>query len=149
MSRVRRFSLAPDAEVDQFLTGLGQRTTLEAEPTEVVERTIYDTFDWRLHNDGSVIERQVREFEMPGTGIPNFSALASEIAATGIYDFSLHHSQVLVPVVLRHWNIEALEGLDAEAEQARDRIVAYINRVGSIAERMAQRRAAKLAGASA
>ncbi|MDZ4825230.1 MAG: acyl-ACP desaturase [Actinomycetota bacterium] len=95
------------------------------------------------------IERQVREFEMPGTGIPNFSALASEIAATGIYDFSLHHSQVLVPVVLRHWNIEALEGLDAEAEQARDRIVAYINRVGSIAERMAQRRAAKLAGASA
>jgi len=63
MSRVRRFSLAPDAEVDQFLTGLGQRTTLEAEPTEVVERTIYDTFDWRLHNDGSVIERQVRDGE--------------------------------------------------------------------------------------
>ena len=42
------------------------------------------------------------------------------IARAGIYDFSVHHEQILVPVVLRHWDIEALEGLDAEAEAARD-----------------------------
>ena len=64
------------------------------------------------------IERQVRTFEMPGTGIPEFTSLAAAIADSGIYDVSLHHDQVLVPVVLRHWNVESIEGLDAEAEQA-------------------------------
>ena len=36
----------------------------------------------------------------------------------GIYDFSVHHEQILVPVVLRHWNIEALEGLDARGRRS-------------------------------
>ena len=72
------------------------------------------------------IERQVRTFEMPGTGIPDFNALAVAIADTGIYDLALHHDQVLAPVVLRHWNVEAVEGLDAEAEEARTRLLAYI-----------------------
>ena len=49
------------------------------------------------------IERQVRTFEMPGAGIPDFAAHATAIAAAGIYDLVLHHDQVLVPVVLRHW----------------------------------------------
>jgi acyl-[acyl-carrier-protein] desaturase len=86
------------------------------------------------------IQRQVLEFEMPGTGIPNFAAMAAQIADVGIYDFASHHDQVLVPVVLRHWGIEALEGLDAEAESARDRVVAHIARLGRIARRRAERR---------
>ncbi|MFM8014474.1 MAG: acyl-ACP desaturase, partial [Actinomycetota bacterium] len=32
------------------------------------------------------IERAVRNFAMPGTGIPNFTELAKQIAKTGIYD---------------------------------------------------------------
>ena len=36
--------------------------------------------------DGQAIERQVREFEMPGTGIPDFDAHAMAIANAGIYD---------------------------------------------------------------
>src|SRR6478752_4545752 len=67
------------------------------------------------------IERQVRTFEMPGTGIPDFTAHASAIAAAGIYNLLLHHDQVLVPVVLRHWGIETIEGLSPEAEAARER----------------------------
>ena len=59
------------------------------------------------------IERQVRTFEMPGTGILDFEVHAKAIANAGIYDFAVHHDQILVPVVLRHWDIEALEGLDA------------------------------------
>ena len=78
------------------------------------------------------IERQVRTFEMPGLGIPDFGKLANAIADIGIYDFALHHDQVLAPVVLRHWNIEAIEGLDAEAERARVRTIEHIAR-GSIA----------------
>ncbi len=65
------------------------------------------------------IERQVRTFEMPGTGIIDFEQHARAIARAGIYDFAVHHEQILVPVVLRHWNVEALEGLTPEAEQSR------------------------------
>ncbi|HEV3226678.1 MAG TPA: acyl-ACP desaturase, partial [Acidimicrobiales bacterium] len=65
------------------------------------------------------LERQVRDFEMPGVGIVDFSDHASAIAKAGIYDLKLHHEQILAPVVLRHWNVEQLEGLSPEAEDAR------------------------------
>jgi acyl-[acyl-carrier protein] desaturase len=94
------------------------------------------------------IERQVRTFEMPGVGIPDFSAHASAIAAAGIYDFVLHHDQVLVPVVLRHWAIETLEGLCPEAEAARERIVHHIARIDRIGRRLASRRPSVGVGAS-
>jgi acyl-[acyl-carrier-protein] desaturase len=86
------------------------------------------------------IERQVRTFEMPGAGIPDFSAHASAIAAAGIYDLALHHDQVLVPVVLRHWGIETIEGLSPEAEAARERIVGHIARIDRVGKRLASRR---------
>ncbi len=87
------------------------------------------------------IERQVRTFEMPGGGIPDFTAHANAIASEGIYDLVLHHDQVLVPVVLRHWGIETVEGLCPEAEIARERIVHHIARIGKIGRRLASRRA--------
>lgn len=87
------------------------------------------------------IERQVRDFEMPGTGIPGFTEHAKAIAKAGIYDFSSHHDQILVPVVLRHWGIESLEGLTPEAEEARSRCVQRIGKIGKAAARQAGRRA--------
>ena len=87
------------------------------------------------------IDRQVREFAMPGTGIDDFPTHAAVIAKAGIYDFAAHHDHILVPVVLRHWRLEALEGLSAEAEQARERVLKHIGRVGLAARRMAERRA--------
>jgi acyl-[acyl-carrier-protein] desaturase len=95
------------------------------------------------------IENQVRTFEMPGLGIPDFGKLAAAIADIGIYDFQLHHDQVLVPVVLRHWNIEAVDGLNDEAEQARTRTLEYIARVDRVGKRLAERRERRLAGANA
>jgi acyl-[acyl-carrier-protein] desaturase len=95
------------------------------------------------------IERQVRTFEMPGVGIPDFNAHATAIAAAGIYDLVLHHDQVLVPVVLRHWGIETIEGLTPEAEIARERIVGHIARIERIGRRLASRRAPAAAGARA
>ena len=86
------------------------------------------------------IERQVMEFEMPGTGIPDFAAHAKAIAEVGIYDYAAHHDQILVPVILRHWNLEGIEGLDADAEEARCRLVRYIGRVGKAARRLSARR---------
>ncbi len=86
------------------------------------------------------IERQVRNFEMPGTGIMDFEAHAKAIAKAGIYDFAVHHDQILQPVVIRHWGIEQLEGLDAEAEQARAALVQRIGRIGKAGHRFAARR---------
>ncbi|MDQ1491313.1 MAG: acyl-[acyl-carrier-protein] desaturase [Actinomycetota bacterium] len=89
------------------------------------------------------VDRQVRQFEMPGTGIHNFTARARSIARAGIYDASLHYDQVLVPVVIRHWKLEEIEGLSPEAEEARTRVLAYMARLESIARRLVERRQAQ------
>ena len=85
------------------------------------------------------IDRRVREFEMPGTGIPDFDAHAKRIAAVGIYDFASHHDQILVPVLFTHWKLEQLTGLTPEAEAARERVVNYVERLGQLARRMSAR----------
>ncbi len=85
------------------------------------------------------IERVVKSFEMPGTGIPGFKNHAAVIANAGIYDFTIHHDQILVPVVVRHWRLEALEGLSPEADQARERALRRIDRLGRVAARLAER----------
>ena len=90
------------------------------------------------------IERQVREFEMPGTGIVNFTGHARSIAAAGIYDFDSHHRQVLVPVVIRQWGIDKLTGLGAEAREAQEALMTRIERIGKAAARQVARRESRL-----
>jgi len=100
---------------------------LEIDPSPVVE----------------AIERQVTDFEMPGTGIVDFEDHALAIARAGIYDLASHHQLILVPVVLRHWGVEQLEGLSPAAEDARTRLVRRIERIGKAGRRMAERWAAQ------
>ena len=93
--------------------------------------------------------RVVRAFAMPGTGIANFSRYARLIADIGVYDFSVHYHQILVPVVLQRWDVEHVEGLTPEAEAAREQLVTYIARVGKAADRSDRRRARALETADA
>jgi acyl-[acyl-carrier-protein] desaturase len=86
------------------------------------------------------IERQIVHFEMPGGGIPGFAAHAAAIARAGIYDLAIHHHQILVPVVLNHWRLEQLTGLDTKAQRARDRIMARLAKSERVARRLAERR---------
>ena len=88
--------------------------------------------------DGTVlaVERQVAAFEMPGAGIEGFALHAAAIASVGVYDFRLHYEQVLVPVVLNHWRIEQLEGLGADAEAGRSRLLARVARIKRVADRL-------------
>jgi acyl-[acyl-carrier-protein] desaturase len=86
------------------------------------------------------VEHEVRTFEMPGTGIVDFSQHAKAIARAGIYDFKIHYEQILLPVVLRHWNIEARTGLTPEAELARDSTLERMERIAKAGRRMADRR---------
>jgi acyl-[acyl-carrier-protein] desaturase len=87
------------------------------------------------------IEKQVRDFEMPGTGIPNFGERAKMIAKVGIYDMQIHHEQILLPVVIRDWAVESLEGLTPEAEIARTSLLDRIERIGRVASKIAERSA--------
>jgi acyl-[acyl-carrier-protein] desaturase len=86
------------------------------------------------------MERQVVDFDMPGTGIPDYNAHAKLIANAGIYDFALHYEQILEPIVLRYWGLPELEGLSGEAEAARERILASIERTRRVGQRLKERR---------
>ncbi|MEX1007569.1 MAG: acyl-ACP desaturase [Acidimicrobiia bacterium] len=95
----------------------------------------------------AAMERQVCHFQMPGAGIPDFSKHARAIADVGVYDFASHHDQILVPVILKHWRIEQLQNLKAAAEQARERLIQYMDRLNLAAQRMLARRARRAAAA--
>jgi acyl-[acyl-carrier-protein] desaturase len=88
------------------------------------------------------IERQVSGFQMPGTGIPNFAQHAAAIARAGIYDLAVHHDQILVPVVVRQFDVEHVTGLDAEGEAARERLMARLAKSERVARRVADKREA-------
>lgn len=88
------------------------------------------------------MEDQVTNFAMPGVGIPNFSEHAKRIANAGIYDLAVHNDQILEPVLTKFWNIEEIEGLDADGEQARERLVTYLAKSKRVANRLRERREA-------
>jgi acyl-[acyl-carrier-protein] desaturase len=84
------------------------------------------------------MDRTVRGFTMPGTGIPDYAKHARLIAAAGVYDYSIFLEKVLQPVIFHHWRLQEREGLNAEAEQARDRLVRYMERLKKVAARLSR-----------
>ena len=81
--------------------------------------------------DNAAYEHQLAE---------NTTLLIAEVGAA--YD------NIIAPLVLKHYGIEHLEGLDAEAEQARERVMTFIARLQKYSERTkarSEKRAAKLA----
>ena len=103
-----------------------------------------------LHPSEAVLamERQVVGFSMPGEGIPDFNQHAKTIAAAGIYDLALHYEQILDPIVVQHWQLGEITGLTPEAEAARERTLAYIEKSGRVAARLRERREAKEAASA-
>ncbi len=95
------------------------------------------------------IAHQVDVFEMPGTGIAGFRTHAQAIANAGIYDLAIHHDKILVPCVQRHWKVDALNGLSAAAEQARDRLFAHMARLKKVGAHLAEKREARQASMTA
>lgn len=93
------------------------------------------------------IAEQVEKFAMPGVGITNFEKHARTIANAGIYDLAIHHEQILKPVVLRDWGLPDLSNLSGEAEEARERLMKIIERIGKLGSRLVDRRAERKAKA--
>ncbi len=68
------------------------------------------------------IHSELRNFKMPGTGIPGFTKHEEAIALAGIFGAQQFVEAVVKPT-LSHWRIFDLEGLSAEADQAREKMV--------------------------
>ena len=86
----------------------------------------------------------VTTFEMPGNTIDGFLRKSVNIANVGIYDLRLHHDDVVQPI-LRKWGVFELTGLDAEGEQARERIVQFVEDLDQAARKYEERRAERAA----
>jgi acyl-[acyl-carrier-protein] desaturase len=90
------------------------------------------------------ITEEVVGFDMPGVGIEGFTCKALQMARAGIYDLRIHHDEILWPL-LRYWNLFQLEGLDPQAEQARERLTAHLAKTDRLASRFEAKRAATAA----
>jgi acyl-[acyl-carrier-protein] desaturase len=82
---------------------------------------------------------EVAGFAMPGTGIPGFTRRAAVVAKAGIYDLRVHRDEVVAPL-LRYWKVFELEGLPAEAEQARAELRAVLDELDARVSRLLSRR---------
>lgn len=91
------------------------------------------------------IGRQVMNFEMPGVGILGFAKHARAIAQERIYDLAIHYEGILKPLLSRHWRLDALGQLTAQAQLTLDRLKRYLNRFGRAASRIEERHAERRA----
>jgi acyl-[acyl-carrier-protein] desaturase len=105
-----------------------------------------DMLEAALHIDPSgavkAVASEVIGFQMPGSGMANFNRKAVQIAAAGIYNLRVHHDDVVWPL-LRHWRLFDIEGLDAEAEQARAGLAEFLTRLDAMATKQEERYAAR------
>ncbi|MBN6055221.1 acyl-ACP desaturase [Nonomuraea sp. RK-328] len=90
----------------------------------------------------------VTTFQMPGSSIEGFTRKAMIIANEGIYDLRLHLDDVLMPV-LKQWAVFDKTGLDAEGEQAREELSAFLAKTEVTAARFVERREERRARAAA
>jgi acyl-[acyl-carrier-protein] desaturase len=88
------------------------------------------------------IAEQVITFAMPGSSITGFTRKAAKIADAGIYDLRIHHDDIVWPL-LRYWKVFERTGLDAEGEQARERLARFLEKLDSSARRYEEKRAAR------
>ena len=81
------------------------------------------------------IDRQLRHFVMPGHEIADFAALSRSVSDAGIYSAPVYVEHVVVPLV-NAWGVAARELPPGPARQAQARLLAFVERLQSIAARL-------------
>ncbi|MFF2557637.1 acyl-ACP desaturase [Nocardia sp. NPDC058058] len=74
------------------------------------------------------ITHMIRNFEMPGAGMPNFRRNGVLMAKHGIYDLRQHLEEVLMPV-LKKWNIFERTDFGAHGDQLRNELGDYLDKL--------------------
>ena len=64
----------------------------------------------------------LRNFQMPGTGIPGFLRRSIDIAKAGVYNMRVHNDSVVSPL-LSQWGIGELTGLSARAGELQEKLM--------------------------
>lgn len=94
-----------------------------------------DAVDAALEIDPSstvkAIYRQLAEFQMPGTGIPNIRRHSVAIARAGIYNPKVHHLEIAQPLIEKRWKVAELDGLDESGKQAQAALMDLVEYLGS------------------
>jgi acyl-[acyl-carrier-protein] desaturase len=86
----------------------------------------------------------VRDFQMPGHTIENFTRKSAQIAMAGIYDLRIHHDEVVMPI-LRQLRVFERDGLTGDGEKAREDLSEFLAGLDSAATRFTERRAKRQA----
>ena len=107
-----------------------------------------ETKPYMFYRDLTKAAFDLEHFAMPGVGIPNFTRHAVRIAKEGIYGVQQFLQDVVTPV-LELWDVEHLEGLNAEAQKARVALFEMIEKLKAAIERTAQKAAAQAANPTA
>lgn len=91
---------------------------------------------------GAVLD-VVKNFQMPGSSVENYTRKSVQIALAGIYNLRIHRDEVLIPV-LRH--VKALERTDLglEGERAREEVAGILDALDVAARRFEEKRDARL-----
>jgi acyl-[acyl-carrier-protein] desaturase len=90
------------------------------------------------------IADEVIGFQMPGSGMAQYTRKAAQMAKAGIYDLRIHHDEVIWPL-LKHWGVFELENLDPSAEVRRQELRAFLTDLDASASRFEAKRAAGFA----
>ena len=77
------------------------------------------------------IDMIVRNFQMPGSGMPNFRRNGVLMAKHGIYDLRQHLEDVMWPV-LRKWNIFERNDFSARGEQIREELGLFLEELRAV-----------------
>ncbi|MFI1916938.1 acyl-ACP desaturase [Nocardia sp. NPDC020380] len=86
----------------------------------------------------------IRNFRMPGAGMPNFRRNGVLMAKHGIYDPRQHLEEVVLPV-LRKWNIFERTDFTAEGERTREELAAFLDQAAKDVIRFEEQRDRALA----
>jgi acyl-[acyl-carrier-protein] desaturase len=86
------------------------------------------------------MKKVYENFNMPGTVVPNFRKRAAYAARAQVYDLRIHAEKVLT-TVMRDWQLESIEGLSSEADEARESLLAMPGTLIARAEKLERRMA--------
>jgi acyl-[acyl-carrier-protein] desaturase len=104
----------------------------------VFYRTLVETA-LKLDPSATVIavERILREFAMPGRGIPGFARRSLTVARAGIFNLRTHHDEVASPL-LRYLKVLDTGGLDAQAAAAQEQLGGFMAELDRAAARQTE-----------
>ena len=91
-------------------------------------------FDLRPSEFTVTLEEVVKEFDMPGKGIPDFDKHSKLIAISGIYGATEFLGSVLRPCI-EEWGVNKLGNLNSKAENAREMLNKRLARLEKLVKR--------------